>query len=161
MCFNYAGCYAVAVYLCCQYTPGAREQGTALLLCVAVTNADYKTSPPKCAQKIGNSSKTRTRAGKVGAQQLPHSAHYKILYHQRCAIQRRLPRVAPCRVAGVTTKIIRSAGLFKAGHSVVRVQSREPVLVGWKCQPRKMHPDEVLRKSNKTRMGHHTILESG
>ena len=92
------------------------------------TNADYKTSPPKCAQKIGKSSKTRTRAGKVGAQQLPHFP--KILYHQRCAIQRRLPRVAPCRVAGVTTKIIRSAGFLKAGHSVVRVQSRGSVLTG-------------------------------
>ena len=58
VCFNYASCFAVAVYLCGQYTPGARDQGTALLLCVAVTNADYKTSPPKCAQKIGKSSKT-------------------------------------------------------------------------------------------------------
>ena len=68
------------------------------------------------------------KAGKVGAQQLPHFP--KILYHQRCAIQRRLPRVAPCRVAGVTTKIIRSTGFLKAGHSVVRVQSRGPVLTG-------------------------------
>ena len=93
------------------------------------TNADYiKPHPPKSAQKIGKSSKTRTRAGKVGAQQLPHFP--KILYHQRCAIQRRLPRVAPCRVAGVTTKIIRSAGFLKAGHSVVRVQSRGSVLTG-------------------------------
>ena len=110
MCVNCASCYAVAVYLCCQYTPGARDQGTAMLLfgCGAVTNADYKTPPSKCAQKVGKSSKTRTKAGKVGTQQLPHFP--KILYHQRCAIQRRLPRVAPCRVAGVTTKIIRSAG---------------------------------------------------
>ena len=84
--------------------------------------------PPKCAQKIGKSPKTRTKAGKVGTQQLPHFP--KILYHQRCAIQRRLPRVAPCRVAGVTTKIIRSAGFLKAGHSVVRVQSRGSVLTG-------------------------------
>ena len=128
MCANYASCYAVAVYLCLQYTPGARDQGTAMLLCGAVTNADYKTPPSKCAQKIGKSSKTRSRAGKVGAQQLPHFP--KILYHQRCAIQRRLPRVAPCRVAGVTTKIIRSAGFLKAGHSVVRVQSRGSVLTG-------------------------------
>ena len=127
-CVPTASCYAVAVYLCCQYTPGARDQGTAMLLCGAVTNADYKTPPPKYAQKIGKSSKTRSRAGKVGAQQLPHFP--KILYHQRCAIQRRLPRVAPCRVAGVTTKIIRSAGFLKAGHSVVRVQSRGSVLTG-------------------------------
>ena len=87
-----------------------------------------KLYPPKCAQKIGKSSKTRSRAGKIGTQQLPHFP--KILYHQRCAIQRRLPRVAPCRVAGVTTKIIRSAGFPKAGHSVVRVQSRGSVLTG-------------------------------
>ena len=128
MCSNYASCYAVAVYLCCQYTPGARDQGTALLLlCVAaVTNADYKTPPPKKRSKIGKPSKTRTKAGKVGTQQLPHFP--KILYHQHCAIQRRLPRVAPCRVAGVTTKIIRSTGFLKAGHSVVRVQSRRSVL---------------------------------
>ena len=128
MCFNYTSCYAVAVYLCLQYKPGARDQGTAMLLCEAVTNTDYKTPPPKCAKKIGKSSKTRTKAGKVGTQQLPHFP--KILYHQRCAIQRRLPRVAPCRVAGVTTKIIRSAGFLKAGHSVVRVQSRGSVLTG-------------------------------
>ena len=32
VCSNYASCYAVAVYLCCQYTPGARDQGTAALL---------------------------------------------------------------------------------------------------------------------------------
>ena len=127
-CVPTASCYAVAVYLCFQYTPGARDQGTAVLLCGAVTNADYKTPPSKCAQKIGKSPKTRTKAGKVGTQQLPHFP--KILYHQRCAIQRRLPRVAPCGVAGVTTKIIRSTGFLKAGHSVVRVQSRGSVLTG-------------------------------
>ena len=141
-CVPTASCDAVAVYLCFQYTPGARDQGTAVLLCGAVTNADcngYTRDPytrcvcvcvcvSKCAQKIGKSPKTRTKAGKVGTQQLPHFP--KILYHQRCAIQRRLPRVAPCRVAGVTTKIIRSAGFLKAGHSVVRVQSRGSVLTG-------------------------------
>ena len=115
------------MYLCCQYTPGARDQGTAVLLCGAVTNADYKTLPPgtlKNRQVIQN----------------PHSGGLrwvfknprfpKILYHQRCAIQRRLPRVAPCRVAGVTTKIIRSTGFLKAGHTVVRVQNRGSVLTG-------------------------------
>ena len=67
MCLNTldTSCFAVAVYLCCQYTPGARDQGAALLLCVAVTNADYKTPPSKCAQKIGKSSKNTCGVGVV------------------------------------------------------------------------------------------------
>ena len=84
--------------------------------------------PAKEYPGVGRLSKTRTRAGKVGIQNLPHFP--KTLYHQHCTIQRRLPRVAPCRVAGVTTKIIRSTGFLKAGHSVVRVQSRGSVLTG-------------------------------
>ena len=92
------------------------------------TNADYKTPPPEKRTKNRQIIQNPHKAGKVGAQQLPHFP--RILYHQRCAIQRRLPRVAPCRVAGVTTKIIRSAGFLKAGHSVVRVQNRGSVLTG-------------------------------
>ena len=129
MCANYASRFAVAVYLCCQYTPGARDQGTAALLAELQNECRlYKTSPPKKRSKNRQIIQNPHKAGKVGAQQLPHFP--RTLYHQRCAIQRRLPRVAPCRVAGVTTKIIRSAGFLKAGHSVVRVQNRGSVLTG-------------------------------
>ena len=105
-------------------------KGLLCCFCADVTNADFcgGRGPQKSTQKLGRLSKTRTRAGKVGTKNLPYFP--KTLYHQHCAMQRRLPRVAPCRVAGVTTKIIRSAGFLKAGHSVVRVQNRGSVLTG-------------------------------
>ena len=127
---NYTSCVAVAVYLCCQYTPGARDQGAALLLSRGCNECRFLWAPGPAKEYtgLGRLSTTRTRAGKVGIQNLPHFP--KTLYHQHCAMQRRLPRVAPCRVAGVTTKIIRSTGFLKAGHTVVRVQNRGSVLTG-------------------------------
>ena len=40
-----------------------------------------KLHPPNVHKKVGKSSKTRTKAGKIGTQQPPHFP--KILYHQR------------------------------------------------------------------------------
>ena len=88
--------------------------------CGAVTNADYKTPPPKCAQKIGKSSKTRTKAGKVlnnsptslrscTTSAVPFSAVYRAL--PRAGSRASPPRLSAVRV--FSRQVIQWCG-FKA-----------------------------------------------